>query len=52
LANIKINYEIEMCQLKMIEKNLLIKLQLKSVLRKKELQERVKLAKFRDKKEM
>jgi len=53
LANIKINHEIEMCQLKKEREEFINQITIKKLLlEKKELQERVKLAKFRAKKEM
>jgi len=53
LANIKINHEIEMCRLKKEREEFINHITIeKMLLEKKELQERVKLAKFRAKKEM
>lgn len=53
LANIKINHEIEMCQLRKEREEFINEMTIeKLLLEKKELQERVKLAKFRAKKEM
>lgn len=53
LANIKINHELEMCLLKKQREEFINEITVeKLLLEKKELQERVKLAKFRAQKEM
>lgn len=53
LANIKINHEIEICKLRKQREEFINKLTFeKLILEKRELQERVKLAKFRAQKEM
>lgn len=53
LADIKINHEIEMCKLKKEREEFINRITIeKLLLEKKELQERVKLAKFRAQKEM
>lgn len=53
LADIKINHEIEMCKLKKEREEFINRITMeKLLLEKKELQERVKLVKFRAQKEM
>lgn len=53
LANIKINHEVEICKLRKEREEFINDMTIrKLLLEEKELQERVKLAKFRAKKEM